>query len=125
MAGISVSFNIDDLFKSKSRINLGKSQAHAMQESLLYIRQNVEIEVNAAYLKYKEVEQQIVLMEESKELANENYEIVKNKYLNQLAITAEMTDASNAKLNAELEYENAMINALFQYYQLLRSTGSL
>jgi len=36
-----------------------------------------------------------------------------------------MTDASNAKLRAELEHANAAINALFQYYNLLKATGSL
>ena len=96
-----------------------------MQEALIYAQQNVEIGINTAFLKCREAEQQVVLMDESKQLANENYEIVKSKYLNQLAITAEMTDASNAKLRAELEHANAAINALFQYYNLLKATGSL
>jgi Outer membrane protein len=124
-AGISLNYNIDNLFKSKRKINLSKTQAHTTQEALVYTQQNVEIGINTAFLKCREAEQQVVLMDESKQLANENYEIVKSKYLNQLAITAEMTDASNAKLRAELEHANAAINALFQYYNLLKATGSL
>jgi outer membrane protein TolC len=124
-AGLSLSFNLDNLYKNNRQINLSKSQKHVTQESLTYTQQNVESNVNAAYLKYREAEQQVLLMDDSKKLANENYEIVRNKYLNQLAITAEMTDASNAKLKAELEYSNALINALFQYYNLLKSTGTL
>jgi len=124
-AGVSLSYNIDNLFKSKSKINLSKTKAHTTQEALVYTQQNLEIGVNTAFLKCQEAEQQVVLMDESKQLANENYEIVKSKYLNQLAITAEMTDASNAKLRAELEHANATINALFQYYNLLKATGSL
>ena len=124
-AGISLNYNIDNLFKSKKKINLSKTQAHTTQEALVYTQQNVEIGINTAFLKCREAEQQVVLMDESKQLANENYEIVKSKYLNQLAITAEMTDASNAKLRAELEHANAAINALFQYYNLLKATGSL
>ncbi|MDR2037021.1 MAG: TolC family protein [Bacteroidales bacterium] len=123
--GISFTYNIDNLFKSKRRVNLSRMQARATQEALAYTRQNVEIGVNTAFLKYREAEQQVLLMSESKKLANENYEIVRAKYLNQLAITAEMTDASNAKLDAELQYANASINALFQYYNLLKSTGTL
>ena len=91
----------------------------------MYTQQNVEIGVNTAFLKYKEAQQQALLMDESTKLANENYNIIKAKYLNQLAITAEMTDASNAKLNAELQYANAVINVSFQYYNLLKSTGTL
>ena len=124
-AGISLSFNLDNLYKNKRHVNVSRSQARTTQEALIYARQNIEIGVNAAYLKYRESEQQVLLMDESRRLANENYEIVRNKYLNQLAITAEMTDASNAKLNADLEYANAAINAMFQYYNLLKSTGSL
>lgn len=124
-AGISLNFNIDNLYKNNRQVNLSKSQARVAQEALTYTRQNVEIGINAAFLKYSEAEQQVLLMDESRKLANENYEIIRNKYLNQLAITAEMTDASNAKLKAELEYANAIINAVFQYYSLLKSTGTL
>jgi Outer membrane protein len=124
-AGISLSYNIDNLFKSKSKVNLSKMQARTTQEALAYTQQNIETGVNAAFLKYREAGQQVVLMDESKQLANENYEIVRAKYLNQLAITAEMTDASNAKLIAELEYANAAISSLFQYYNLLKATGKL
>ena len=124
-AGISLSYNIDNLFKSKSKVNLSKMQARTTQEALAYTQQNIETGVNTAFLKCREAGQQVVLMDESKQLANENYEIVRAKYLNQLAITAEMTDASNAKLIAELEYANAAISSLFQYYNLLKSTGKL
>lgn len=123
--GLSLGFNLDNLVKTKQHINLSKNQAHITQEALTYTQQNIEIGINAAYLTYKEAGEKMKLMDESRILANENYEIVKNKYLNQLAITAEMTDASNAKLNAELEYSNSVINTTFQYYSLLKSAGSL
>jgi outer membrane protein TolC len=124
-AGISLNFSLDGLYKNSRKINHSKSQVKITQEALTYAQQQVEIGVNAAFLKYREAERQTVLMDESRRLANENYEIVRNKYLNQLAITAEMTDASNAKLNAELQHTNAVLNAIFQYYSLLKSTGTL
>ena len=123
--GVSLNFNIDNLFRTKQQVNLSKSHVRTTQEALTFTEQNIEIGVHAAYVKYQEAQQQVLLMEESKRLANENYEIVRNKYLNQLAITAEMTDASNAKLNAELEHANTVINALFQYYNLIKATGTL
>jgi len=123
--GINLSFNLDNLYKARQQVNLSKSQAQVAQESLALAQQGIEIGINAAFLKFHEAEQRVVLMNESKVLANENYDIVLAKYLNQLVIAAEMTDASNAKLNAEMQYVNATINALFQYYSLLKSTGSL
>ena len=124
-AGISLNISIDNLFKSKQKIRLSRLQAATSQEALVFAQQNVETGVVAAFLKFREAQQQMLLMEEAKLLANENYEIVRAKYLNQLAITAEMTDASNAKLQSELEYSNTAINALFQYYNLLKATGKL
>jgi len=123
--GLNLSFSLDNLYKNRQRVNVSKSQVRVAQESLSLVEQNIEIGVNAAFLKYHEAEQQVLLMDEAKNLANENYEIVQAKYLNQLAIMAEMTDASNAKLNAELQYVNAVINAHFQYFSLLKATGTL
>ena len=124
-AGLSLTYNIDNLFKTKKKVKLGERQSQVAKEALEYTNQNIEIGVNAAYVKYQESLKQASLMEESKRLANENYHIVESKYLNQLAITAEMTDATNAKLEAELQNANAEINVQFQYYNLLKSAGTL
>lgn len=123
--GISLTYNIDNLFKTKKKVRLGERQAEVSKEAMDYTNQNIEIGVHAAYVKYQEALKQAKLMEESQQLANENYHIVEAKYLNQLAITAEMTDATNAKLEAELQNANAEINVQFQYYNLLKSAGTL
>ena len=124
-AGVSLTYNIDNLFKTKKKVKLGERQSEVAKEALEYTNQNIDIGVNAAYIKYQESLKQASLMEESQRLANENYHIVEAKYLNQLAITAEMTDATNAKLEAELQNANAEINVQFQYYNLLKSAGTL
>ena len=58
-------------------------------------------------------------------MASENYHITEAKYLNQLAVQAEMIDAQNQKLQAELDFANAEISVLYQYYNLLKTTGTL
>lgn len=124
-AGLSLSYNLDNLYKNKRQVNLSKTRLQTAQESLTYTQQNVEMDVNSAFIKYNEAEQQAIIMNDAMKLANENYKIVRAKYLNQLAIIPEMTDASNAKLNAELNYTTAVIKTLYQYYNLLRATGTL
>ena len=42
-----------------------------------------------------------------------------------MALTTEMLDAENTKLDAELQAANSQINILFQYYQLKKLTGTL
>lgn len=123
--GVSLSYNIDNLYKTPKKVKLEKIQKNKAEESVTLVQQQLEMGVNAAFTKYDEAIQNANLLKKSQQLAQENYKIIEAKYLNQLAIQAEMTDATNAKLEAELQYANAEINVLYQYYNLLKSTGTL
>lgn len=123
--GVSISYNIDNLYKTKEKEQLGKFQLNQAKDVLVLQQQNLDIQTNAAYLKWREAVQQAKLYKESEELANENYKIIEAKYLNQLALQADMTDATNAKLEAELQYANSEINVQYQYYNLIKTTGTL
>ncbi|MCT4121054.1 TolC family protein [Elizabethkingia anophelis] len=124
-AGISLSYNIDNLYKTKERLKVGELQKIQAQDALTLTKQNIDMMVNAAYVKYQESIDQAKLMDDAQKLAEENYKITEAKYLNQLAVQAEMIDAQNQKLQAELDFVTAEINVLYQYYNLLKSTGSL
>lgn len=123
--GISLSYNIDNLYKTKERVKLGELQKNQANDAVTLTQQNVDMGVNAAYIKYQESIQQAEILNDAKKLAEENYKITEAKYLNQLAVQAEMIDAQNQKLQSELDYANAEINMLYQYYSLLKSTGTL
>jgi outer membrane protein TolC len=62
--------------------------------------------------------------ETSSRLANENYRIINNRYLSELVLISEMLDASNTKLNAELQVVNARLNVIYNYYCLQRAIGN-
>jgi len=123
--GISLSYNIDNLFKTKEKLKVGELQKNQAQEALTLTQQNIDIAVNAAYIKHQEAIKQAEIFEDAKRLANENYNITEAKYLNQLAVQAEIIDAQNQKLQSELDLANAEINVIYQYYNLLKSTGTL
>ncbi|WP_410880196.1 TolC family protein [Myroides sp. DW712] len=123
--GVSLSYSLDNLYKTPKKIKLEQLEKTKAMDTQVLARQQVEMSVHAAYAKYDESIQQAHLLEKSQQLAQENYRIIEAKYLNQLAIQAEMTDATNAKLEAELQYANAQINVLYQYYSLLKATGTL
>lgn len=124
-AGVSLSYNIDNLYKTKERVKLGEIQKNQAGDAMTLTQQNVDMGVNAAYVKYQESIQQADILNDAKQLAEENYKITEAKYLNQLAVQAEMIDAQNQKLQSELDFANAEINVLYQYYNLLKSTGTL
>jgi outer membrane protein TolC len=123
--GISLSYNIDNLYKTTERVKLGELQKNQANDAVILTQQNVDMAVNASYIKYQESIQQAEILNDAKKLAEENYKITEAKYLNQLAVQAEMIDAQNQKLQSELDYANAEINMLYQYYNLLKSTGTL
>lgn len=123
--GVSLSYNIDTLYKTKEKVKLGELQKNQANDAMTLVQQNVDMGVNAAYTKYQESIQQADILNDSKRLAEENYKITEAKYLNQLAVQAEMIDAQNQKLQSELDYANAEINVLYQYYNLLKATGTL
>ncbi|REC50975.1 MULTISPECIES: TolC family protein [Chryseobacterium] len=123
--GISLSYNIDNLFKTKKKVKLGELQKTQANDAMTLTQQNIDMAVNAAYTKYQESIQQAEILNDAKKLAEENYKITEAKYLNQLAVQAEMIDAQNQKLQSELDYANGEINVLYQYYNLLKSTGTL
>ena len=63
--------------------------------------------------------------EKSVDLANQNYDVISNRYKNEMALITDMLDASNSKLAAELQLVNAQINTIYNYYKLLFISGTL
>lgn len=63
--------------------------------------------------------------QKSVELAQQNYQVVSNRYNNQLALITDMIDASNIKLNAELQEVNARINIAYTYYNVRYAAGNI
>ncbi|MGG5210489.1 TolC family protein [Chryseobacterium sp. MIQD13] len=124
-AGVSLSYNIDNLYKTKEKVKLGELQKTQAGDAVTLVQQNVDMAVNAAYVKYQESIQQADILNDAKRLAEENYKITEAKYLNQLAVQAEMIDAQNQKLQSELDFANAEISVLYQYYNLLKAAGTL
>jgi len=124
-AGLRLSFNIGALYTAPRDIKLSKLKLEQSRQFELLERQNRSITVNAAYIKYNEAISTAQTLEQNLSLANENYRIIEKKYLNQLALIIDMLDASNAKLEAELERTNSEINILFTHYKLQKEIGAL
>ena len=78
-----------------------------------------------AYTMHQQAFTELHTQQKSVELAKQNYEVVNNRYLNQLALITDMIDASNIKLNAELQEVNAQINIAYTYYNIQYVAGTL
>ncbi len=124
-AGIMLTYNIDNLYKTRKKIGLSREKKERSEENYKLIAQNLDMEVNSSFSKFREAQKLIELKKEAENLAVENYRITEQKYLNHLVMQTEMIDAQNQKVQAELDYNDAKINALFQYYKLLKTIGTL
>lgn len=123
--GLSLNFNIDALFKAPKKIQLNRLEKEKAKRQSNEASEMLKVAVNAAHIKYNEAVTQNNTLKVNKNLTDENYRIMESKYNNQLAILLDLIDASNAKLDAELQYANSEINIVFAYYKLLKEVGTL
>jgi len=85
----------------------------------------LENAVQSAYTYYKQSFVEWQTQQKSVELASQNYNVVNDRYLNQLALITDMIDASNMKLSAELQEVNARIGIVYAYYKMKYTSGNL
>ncbi len=123
--GVGVKFDISSTFKSGKKIRLAKLSTRKAIENDLLAQENIRTGIKEAYIRFQEAFTVYETQLKSQELATQNYEVVNNRYLNDLALITDMLDASNSKLSAELQTVNARINILFNYYRLKKATGNL
>ena len=87
--------------------------------------EQVNNEIQAAYTLYLQSYAELETQQKSVELARQNYQVVNNRYLNQLALITDMIDATNMKLDAELGEVDARINIAYAYYKMKYIAGQL
>lgn len=118
-------FSIGNLYKTpkeSSRIRTTKEQYN---NELNSSEENVTLNVRAAYVHYLDSFELLKTQEKSLQLARENYAVVANRYANDLVLVTDLVDADNLKLSAAVQYVNAQINVIYNYYKLLYTTGTL
>ncbi len=123
--GIGLKYDLGSLWKNKHNINHARIHHQQSQEQLVLARENVEKSVQAGYVNFltsfKEVETQLKQVE----LATQNYDVVQNRFQNQLALLTDMLDASSMKLSADMALVNAQISLLYNYYKLKYISNTL
>lgn len=123
--GVGISYNISSLFKNNKKIRQATIATRHAEEELALAREGVENGVQAAYTNYLTSFTDLETQRKSVELAQQNYEVINNRYNNELALITDMIDASNTKLSAELALVNSRINVVYNYYNMLYLSGQL
>ena len=89
------------------------------------LQENIELEIHKAYVDYQNAFELLHTQEKSLQLATENYTVTENRFNNDLVLLIDLLDAENIRLDAEVQYVNARINIIYNYYRLMHVTGTL
>lgn len=73
------------------------------------------MDIYNAILRHKEALQEEEAWELSVRQAQENYRIMQNRYMNQLAILTDLLDANSVLLNAELQLTSSRTRIIYTY----------
>lgn len=123
--GVSVKYSLSSLFKSNKSVRRAKAVVNQSHDSHAAITEQVDNDIQEAYTLYRQSYADLRTRQKSVELAAQNYQVVNNRYLNQLALITDMVDASNLKLDAELQEVNARANIVYTYYKMKYITGEI
>lgn len=123
--GLGVKYNLASLYKSNKEVSVAKSSLNTARYAQKLQLELTQTTVYAAQTRYLESFEKLHTYEKTFQLATENYNIVNNRYLNDLVLITEMLDASNIKLDAELQVVNANLDIIYNHLKLLREIGKL
>lgn len=123
--GIGVNYSFSSLYKSIRGVRRAKAQVQQSREAFRLAQESVCNEMQQAYVLHRQAFAELHTCLKNVDLANQNYQVINDRYLGQLALITDMLDASNIKLGAELEEVNARINIAYTYYNVLYVAGQL
>lgn len=123
--GLSFSYPISSLYQNRHRMNEARQNVQLMRNAEEQKQQTIRMTVQTALLKHREAKERVEALKLSVRQAEENYRIMRNRYMNQLAILTDLLDADNLRLNAELQLTTARTRVVYTYYELQRAVGEL
>lgn len=123
--GVGVKYSLSSLFKANKGVRRAKAALLQSKESQQVATEQVDNQMQEAHTLYEQAYANLRTQEKSTELARQNYQVVSDRYLNQLALITDMLDASNIRLNAELQEVDARIGIVFAYYRMKYIAGEI
>lgn len=123
--GIALKYDISSLWKNNREVRA----ARLRHEQARLERQDAEEQMaqtlSAARIHLDEAVSNHAVKQQSLQLATENYNLVADRYENDLALLVDMLDASNQKLSAELDLIAARLTVVYNQYLIQYLNGKL
>ena len=123
--GIGISYDVSDVFKNKSNVEVAKSKAEEIDYTLNKATDQVKVQIENTKQNYLLALAKFKVYTQSKEQAIENYRIVKDKFNNGLADTNDLLEADVQQLESKINLANANASIAQEYYELITAQGYL
>lgn len=123
--GIGVRYSLGSLFKGNKAVRRARAEVARSRDGHAVTAETLDNQVQEAYTLYRQSFVDLRTRQKGVELASQNYTVVTDRYLAQLAMVTDMLDASNVKLDAELQEVNARAGIVFAYYKMKYIAGEI
>lgn len=123
--GVGVKYPLSSLFKKNKKLEQARIGIRQTREQQRVVAESLDNQIHEAWTLYQQSFADLDTQRKSVQLARQNYEVVNERYLSQMALITDMLDASNIRLNAELQEVDARINILYAYYKMKYIAGTL
>ena len=100
--GLGIRYNFSSLYKSGHKLKQAAIEVRQAEQAKNVTEENLRNDVQKAYADYMQSYVELETREKSLQLADENYERIHDRYMEQLVLVTDMLDAFNMKLDAEL-----------------------
>ncbi|MCU7511995.1 MAG: TolC family protein [Ignavibacteria bacterium] len=121
--GVTLNWDIWNWGLTSSQTSQAEETRVQAETSLSQLNDAVELEVYSNYLTYERSSEKISVSRQSVLQAKENYRIINDKYNAQLATSTDLIDAETAVLQAETNYNNALVDYEISKIRLEKSLG--
>mgnify|MGYP002624504163 CR=1 FL=1 len=109
-AGISASWNIFDGGITRAQVNQADAAITRAQEEAAQVREQIQLEVQSAFLQLHAAEKNIATTQASVALGEENYKIAQVRYAAGVGTNLDVMDASEKLTEARSNYFTALYN---------------
>ena len=123
--GVGIKYSISSLFKQTKKVRQAEVRSRLAKQAQAVVAEELDNQVQQAYTYYLQAYVELETQKKNVQLAHQNYQVVNERYLSQLALITDMIDASNLKLDAELKEVDARIGIIFAYYRLKYIAGQI
>lgn len=123
--GLSLSFKLSSLYQNRHRVTEARHHLNLSENAERQMMQSIRADVRSACTKHRESIDRIDALLLAVRQAQENYRIVRNRYMNQLSILTDLLDANRLCLEVQLQLTVARTQVIYTYYQLQRICGNL